>query len=328
MSKPNPSGGPLSPMARAVSADLLTSPLVRCFLAVAQARSFRGASERLRIAASAIHRQVGLLEDQLAVALFTRKRGREGVRLTSAGEQLLYRLQLATHQVDMGLQEIDRLRGSASGTVVVGTTDVLAQDLFPAVLAGFREAHSKIAVELQVLSRRQLIEALGDGRLDVALGFELPLQLSFKVLAEFPMPTCAVVPRGHALAEKRQTTLGECAQFPLALALEGDSMQQMLTQMNVDLRSRPNVVLRSNSFSMMRSAAAAGIAITIQTRLPGAFATREPGLVYVPLKAKTARYSVLSCCILASRRQSMEASGFANHLIRALAQELGAPAEA
>jgi hypothetical protein len=43
---------------------------------------------------------------------------------------------------------------------------------------------------------------------------------------------------------------------------------------------------------------------------PGAFAVRDHHLVYVPLQAKTTRYSVLSCCVLASRGQSTEASAF------------------
>ena len=72
--------------------NALSSPAIRYFFEVAQAGSFRQAAENIGIAVSAVHRQVGMLEKQLRTPLLQRNRGRDGVRLTAAGEVLTHRI--------------------------------------------------------------------------------------------------------------------------------------------------------------------------------------------------------------------------------------------
>ncbi len=303
--------------------DFVSSPAIRYFFAVAEAGSFRGAAEQTGIAASAIHRQVRLLEKQIGVELLVRGRRRDGVKLTSAGELLLYRVRLATHQVSVALQEIEEIRGAASGKVSVVTTDALAQDVFSLFLPEFTRQQPNIRVEMQILDRRRLIDALVENQVDVALCFDLPIRVGFRTLAEFQMKSSALVPVGHPLAEKASTTLGECAQYPLALPIEGDNLRGILNQIQTASRIRPRFVLSTNSFLMMRNAVAADMAISIQTRLRGAFANTDPRLVYVPLKDSIARYSNLTCCVPAGRQLTPEAGLFLARLLEALHRELG-----
>ena len=70
----------------------------RHFVAVATLGSVRAASRQLNVAASAISRQVGLLEAQLGIALF--ERHTRSLALTEAGVELLRGLQAAnqTHE--------------------------------------------------------------------------------------------------------------------------------------------------------------------------------------------------------------------------------------
>lgn len=302
--------------------DFVNSPAIRYFFAVAEAGSFRGASEQIGIAASAIHRQIGLLEKQLNVELLVRGRRRDGVKLTSAGELLLYRVRLAMHQIGVALQEIEGIRGAASGKVSVATTDALAQDVFSIFLRDFSRRQPNVRVEMQILDRRRLIDALVENQVDVGLCFDLPVRVGFRSLAEFQMSSSVLVPVGHPLAGRAYTTLGECAQYPLALPIEGDNLRGILNQIQIASRIRPRVVLSTNSFVTMRDAVAADVAISIQTRLRGAFANRDPRLVYVPLKDSIARYSLLTCCVPAGRQLSPEAGLFVQDLLQALQQEL------
>src|SRR5262249_53578258 len=80
------------------------------FLEVARAGSFRAASEVLHVAASAINRQMTLLEKDVGAELFERGRGRKRLRLTPAGEIFLTHSRAATEQIERGLQEIDALK--------------------------------------------------------------------------------------------------------------------------------------------------------------------------------------------------------------------------
>ena len=60
--------------------------LVAVFIAVAEAKSFRGAAERLGVTRSAVSQAVRRMEDQLGVALV--QRTTRSVSLTEAGERL------------------------------------------------------------------------------------------------------------------------------------------------------------------------------------------------------------------------------------------------
>ncbi len=305
--------------------DFVSSPTIRYFVAVAEAGSFRGAAEQIGIAASAIHRQIGLLEKQLQVELLIRGRRSDGVRLTSAGELLLYRVRLAMHQVNLGLQEIEGVKGTAFGKVSVVTTDTLAQDVFALFLPDFNRRHPNIQIELQVLERRRLIETLEENRVDIGLCYDLPVRLTFHAFAEFELNSTVVVPVGHPLAERSFATLGECAQYPLAFPIEGENLQGILNRMQLVSQIRPRIALSVNSFVVMREVVAAGMGISIHTRLRGKFARRDPRIVYVPLKDSLVRYSTLTCSSPADRQLGPEARLFVSELLDELQRELGPP---
>ena len=70
----------------------------RYFVQVARRENFRKASDDLRIAQSALTRQIQHLESELGFLLFDRVK--RGVRLTAAGQRLLERSQHILGEVD------------------------------------------------------------------------------------------------------------------------------------------------------------------------------------------------------------------------------------
>ena len=79
--------------------NFINTSALRYFYEVARYGSFRLAAEKIHIAASAISRQIQLLEDELGFKLFAR--GRSGLTLTPAGEALLYRVKKAMNELAM-----------------------------------------------------------------------------------------------------------------------------------------------------------------------------------------------------------------------------------
>ena len=69
-----------------MNVSLLSLPL-RYFLEVARTGSVNQAAQRLHVAASAVSRQLGKLEDSLGVVLFERQA--RGMALTEAGARLM-----------------------------------------------------------------------------------------------------------------------------------------------------------------------------------------------------------------------------------------------
>ena len=79
---------------------------VRYFLAVNQAGTFRHASDLLHVSASAINRQISLLEMSLGAPVFERGRGRNKLKLTSAGKIFLAHARTAANAMEQARSEI------------------------------------------------------------------------------------------------------------------------------------------------------------------------------------------------------------------------------
>ncbi len=298
--------------------NALSSPPMRYFYEVSQAGSFRQAAERLGIAASAIHRQVGLLEAQLGTALLQRSRGRDGVRLTAAGEVLVYRIARAMREVSTGIAEIEDLRKVRRGKVRLGSPDMLAIDVIAPFLREFHERHPRIEVDVRVADKADLLSNQERMQFDMLLSFNVPPLISLKVLAEFKTQSYAVVPSRHPLSEKSSTSLAECAQFPLALVNDASVNEGIISRMEAAAGFKPKMVLTTNSYAFMREAVASGAVISIQAAFEDEMRYPHPGLSYVPLRENLGKFSTLACLVPATRRMSSAADVFASTFIESL----------
>ena len=79
-----------APSPRSFFLSLVSTTSLRYFAEVVRTGSIRAASENLYVAASAISRQLAMLEDSLGAPLLERRQGRGKVKLTAAGERPVY----------------------------------------------------------------------------------------------------------------------------------------------------------------------------------------------------------------------------------------------
>jgi DNA-binding transcriptional LysR family regulator len=179
--------------------DELDPRLLRYFVAVAEELHFTRAAARLYVAQQALSRDIGRLERQLGVRLFTRTTRR--VALTHEGERLLVRARelLALH--DQTLQE---LHGLDHGRPLL--VDLLAEGHTPVrVLRAARQR----APGAEVVARFHggfgaALERLLAGRLDVAFGRSeglerpFPAQLARRLVRLEPL--ALLLPQEHPLA--------------------------------------------------------------------------------------------------------------------------------
>ena len=293
---------------------VFNAPAIRYFYEVARCGSFRKAAEQLHIAASAIHRHVGILEDQVGTRLFDRSPGRGGLKLTAAGEVLAHRLQIA-------MKEIEGLSGVQRGRVSIGTSDVLATDYLPAFLAAFKAEHPQVEVTVKVGSPVQMIDLLLDHQLDAILAYDVAPRIGLTFAGEFALKTCVLAPRGHPLSAKRSVSLAECAEYPLILPDETQYLRGILDQMFHEVGVKPAPFIATNSYALMRDLVDDGLGIAIQTQMPGFSTRRYPNVAYVPLREPMARYSILACCVANSRRLPITANLFVERLVVALERD-------
>jgi len=282
---------------------------------VARAGSFRGASEILRIAPSAVHRQITLLEQTLGTRLFDRQRGRQGVRLTAAGEVLKLRIGQAVEMLARAAVEITALEDVQRGRVSIGVNDTLATDVLAGFISSYSASAPRLDFEVRVDESPALVDAVVEGGLDAVLCFGPPTRAGLRTLWKQRLPTVVVVRPDHPLAEKTEVTLGECAQFPLAMQKGSDWTRGFADRAFRQAGFRPRMLLQSNSFGMMRELVLAGLAISIQTYLPGIDSGSAAGLKFVPIKAPIDDFSLLVCRVPSERRLPPATHSFVEALV-------------
>ncbi len=292
---------------------MLSSNALRYFAEVVHAGSVRGASERLHVAASAISRQISLLEEDLGAPLLERGRGRVGLRLTAAGEVMLrYARQMST-ELERARSEIEALNGLRKGHIRLGIPETFVRDVMPQILLRFNDKYPGVSFHVEVAGSPKLVELLGRDELDVAVTFNPPAAMNVKHVIEQELTTSVLMARNHPLASRSEVKLSDCAEYGMALPDETISAKQAYDEMFARARIKPRTVLVSNSYELLRSVAMAGVAITIVNARPGEPAN-GPHYRYVPLRDSRVRPQRLTISIFRGRNPSPAVATFLEQL--------------
>ena len=136
------------------------------FVAVAEAKGFRAAGERLGVSHSAVSQALRRLEERLGVALV--RRTTRSVHLTEAGERLYASVRPALDEVRAAAAAVGELGHQPRGTLRVHTSSAAQTLIGESLLTGFLTDHPHIQLDLVV----------SDAPVDiVAEGFDAGIQL-------------------------------------------------------------------------------------------------------------------------------------------------------
>lgn len=138
---------------------------LRYFIAVAEEMHFGRAAERLHMAQSPLSHQIRQLERQLGVTLL--ERDHHVVGLTDAGEALLEESRAVLAGLDRAVERTRRAGAGEAGRICVGYVPEMIGELLPQSLHAHRQRYPDIAVELCQGTTGELLDALGERRVDV-----------------------------------------------------------------------------------------------------------------------------------------------------------------
>jgi len=118
------------------------------FVAVAEARGFRAASQRLGVTHSAVSQAVRRLEERLGVALV--RRTTRSIHLTDAGERLYAALRPALDEVRAAVAAVGELGEEPRGLLRIHSASAAETMFGESLLAGFLTAYPHIQLDLVV----------------------------------------------------------------------------------------------------------------------------------------------------------------------------------
>jgi DNA-binding transcriptional LysR family regulator len=182
---------------------------LRLFLVVLEEGSLRRAADRLRISQSAITRQMQSLEFDLGGRVLERTSA--GVRPTNGGHALAERAKTLLADYDSTMAEVRQLVRGESERLRIGYIASAVQEYLGPALAVLRRAYPRLKVKMLDQTPGEIIIALRQGKIDLALtlhGIDL-LSRDFYARKLATVRSLVALPVSHRFATERQVSLSQ-----------------------------------------------------------------------------------------------------------------------
>ena len=262
---------------------------LRYFVAAAEVSNISRAAQNLHVSQPALSRQIGLLEEELGVKLFSRIRQR--VQLTEAGRFFHAKARQILCDMETTMQQTREQFGGVRKTLRLGYISPFLDDLVAPSVHEFRQRHANTAVSLFELAPAAQLERLYHHELDAAILGNLDARgrAHFQVtrLASYAM--ALVLPTRHASAGKKSLKLAAFADEAWVSLANAAFPERREYLQGICRRAgfEPRILAEVDSLPMLLATVATTGAVAV---LP-AHAQKIPhaGCVFVPMSAPRLR---------------------------------------
>jgi DNA-binding transcriptional LysR family regulator len=278
------------------------------FEKVARYRSIRKASDSLHIAASAIDRQILMLERELEAPLFVRSP--RGLDLTAAGEALIHAVRQSRADLHSTASRIDKLRTMQEGLVSVGLVEGSIQT-FSDAAGAFQERFPGIKFRLRTDGANAIVAAVLDGACDLALVFNPPVTSALRVHARQQSNLSLIVPPDHRLAGRGDVSFTDFSEEHLILPDTGLSLRDAIDRVwEKALGHRPRHFAEVGTKDILKLMVVQGLGVSILPPVDAVEELRAGTLLAIPLPEADIAPSILSLVSASNRSLSLGASAF------------------
>lgn len=230
---------------------------LKLIVAVTEAGTVTRASEQLNLTQSALSHQLRDVEQKLGTQLFMRLKKR--MVLTPAGEKLLSSARKVLTELETIEADVRKLGvKNGGGTLRVSTECYTCYHWLPLVMKSFREQFPNVSVQIVVEATRSPIEALLDGKIDLAIVSSPVIDKSkITVMPLFQDELFAIVHPNHPFATRSFLKSEDFAEeniFTYSIPItQSTFFQQILLPNNVMPKQISPIELTEAIFEMVKA---------------------------------------------------------------------------
>lgn len=208
------------------------------FYIVSKEGNMTSAAEKMFTSTSNLSKRISTLEDLLGLKLLNRNN--KGISLTSDGEQLFKKLEVAFDILDFN-SDVDE---NAKGTIVIGTTRNIADNVLADYLCKFNDLHPKVEIKILIDSAANLNSYLLEHKIDVLIDYLPQINFTekegFEIVSLSQFNTCFAC--NKAFYEKNKDNIKSLVDLTkFNLVIPGKSRRQ---QMLDEVLQKNNVILK------------------------------------------------------------------------------------
>ena len=239
----------------------MTLTELKYVVAVAEARHFGHAAERCFVSQPSLSASVKNLEEELGVTLF--ERGKRGVFLTEAGEQIVAQARRALEEAERVKTVARQGRDPLKGVLRLGIIHTIAPYLLPDLVGALRRAAPGMPLDVEESTTANLDRMLKAGELDaviLALPYEGP---GIETVPLYEETFRVAAPANHALARKKSIAVEDLDAGELLLLPIGHCFRDQVLDACHEFSRPPEAGRQGNSLETLRSMVASGLGVTV-----------------------------------------------------------------
>ncbi len=188
------------------------------FVKTVETGSFTKAAESLHYAQSSVSKMIADLEKEWNMVLL--ERDRNGVHLTTLGEEILPYARLLIEDHERLQNRINDIHGIRTGCIRIGTFSSVAIHWLPDIFAEFQKQYPLIDYEMLLGDYDEVERWIEEGRVDCGF-LRLPTKLPFATISLKRDEYMAVLPKGHPLSEQEKIRVEQLNDQPFMLLEHG-----------------------------------------------------------------------------------------------------------
>ncbi|MEM8853495.1 MAG: LysR family transcriptional regulator [Pseudomonadota bacterium] len=254
---------------------------MRALNAVVEEGGISAAARRLGVSQPAVTQHIRDLQAEFDVMLFERKRGS---LIPTALCRELYKLTSEIRELeDEALRLLNRQEVLDRGELRVGLGNAMPG---MRLIGDFQRNYPNIEVQVEMGSWTQIVDAVVEQRVDVAILPEVPDEKRFHRILCAEHDVVALVPPGSELADMGQVTLQQLVKWPLIFRTEESSTQRAVDAAfaSVNIKPKPAMVLDTRDGVM--EAVAHGLGVGFVWRLGS---SRQVDVKKIPVRELSKR---------------------------------------
>ena len=259
----------------------ITLKYLRYAVAVAKTGSIAAAARANFISESGVANAVNLLESELDVQIFERRRAR-GMRLTTNGERIINQAQHVLDEMDLFVKKRDDER--LSGPLSIGVYATVAPILLPGIISQFASRYPDVKLHVREGDLLQIEGSLLNGEVDMILTYDHALRPDQPRVGLAQIPYHVVLGNHDPLVAKRRLSVEDLVDKPIVLLDQPvyvDSINTMFRLSGID----PDIAYRARTYQMACELVGAGLGRAILNLRPRVDITYQgDSLVRCPLR--------------------------------------------
>lgn len=291
------------------------SRFVRYFGEAAARGSMRRAGEELHVSPSSVDRQILRVEEELGIPLFERLP--QGLKVTAAGELVLFHLKNWRREMDLLKGQIEDLKGLRRGHIVLAVVEGAIEWITP-ILGEFHAKYPGVSYEIHIHGADHVARLVIDNSVDIGLSMNPPILPGLVISNSAEFRLGVITPPNHPIAERKSVHLSDCLEHGVIIPDTSLALRGVIDRLLATSSAHPKVSATSNSLSMLKHLVRQNIGIGLVTKLDATWEIENGILRFISLDDRNVHPSRFSICLAADRQLSTTTAALLTYIDNAM----------